>query len=275
MPWKLYVDSRKRQPGARGDSDTSFAIALPFPISAKGKALVDTVLLPNSAYTIRTGENDRFFTDELVGQFARIVTLPQGQYTVTELKDALQVALNGAGKQITGTYVCTFNDLTNRLVITMANAAATDQFRVWPERVLRENAALWSLTAETLHSANHVLGFSEGSVQLSGPTVTSPNAPNVQPYSQVFIRSNLGSSNESLGPNFETDIIRRIIVGNTPQNSVVIDQLTTDADCIKFDASQELSQIWFDFIDINSNVISTHGLPVSFSIIFKDIDGEY
>ena len=276
MPWKLYVDSRKRQPGARGDSDTSFAIALPFPISAKGKALVDTVLLPNSAYTIRAGENDKFYTDELVGQNGRIVTLPQGQYTVTELQAALQTAMNGAGKQISGTYVVTYNETTNRLVITMANAAAGDQFRVWPQKMLEENAGLWNLTRDTLYSANFPLGFVEGDVQLSGPTVTSPNAPNVQPYSQLFIRSNLGqASTESLGPNYENDIVRRIIVGNTPANSMVIDQLATEADCMKFDGSQEFSLLWFEILDHNSRVVNTHGLPVSFSIIFKEVDDPY
>ena len=176
MPWKLYVDSRKRQQGTRGDSDTSFAIALPYPISARGKCYIDTVLCPNSFYTIRA-ENCKFYTDELVGQIGRIVTLPEGQYTVTELQAALQTALNGAGKQITGTYVVTYSEVTNRLVITMANAAAGDQFRVWPEKMLKENAGMWNLTSDTLYSANYALGFVDGDAQIFGPTVTSPNAP--------------------------------------------------------------------------------------------------
>ncbi len=65
MPWKLYIDSRRRVKSARGDADTSFAIALPYPITATGKCFVDVCLIPNSFYTIRSGENDIIFLDEL------------------------------------------------------------------------------------------------------------------------------------------------------------------------------------------------------------------
>ena len=77
MPWKLYVDSRKRVPGARGDSDSDFAIALPYPIEVSGKAYVDVVLLTNNAHTIYSG-NDRIYLDEGSAQTKRVATLAQG-----------------------------------------------------------------------------------------------------------------------------------------------------------------------------------------------------
>ena len=55
MPWKLYQDSRKRVPGARGDSDTDFAVQLARPIVVSGKAFLDVVLCPNSFYLVRAG----------------------------------------------------------------------------------------------------------------------------------------------------------------------------------------------------------------------------
>ena len=45
MPWKLYCDSRKRVKGSRGDSDTDFAIKLPYPITVSGKCYIDVVLI--------------------------------------------------------------------------------------------------------------------------------------------------------------------------------------------------------------------------------------
>ena len=67
MPWKLYIDSRRRVAKA-GSSDSDFAIQLPYPITVSGKAYVDVVILNNNFYTIRTGENDRVYLDELAAQ---------------------------------------------------------------------------------------------------------------------------------------------------------------------------------------------------------------
>ena len=77
MPFKLYVDSRFRQETGGSNSDSEFAVELPHPINVKGKAFVDTVLVPNTFYTIRAGENDRVFLGETVSGSTtyRIVTI--------------------------------------------------------------------------------------------------------------------------------------------------------------------------------------------------------
>ena len=48
MPWKLYIDSRRRVKGSRRDTDTDFAISLPRPIPVQGKPYIDVCLIPNS-----------------------------------------------------------------------------------------------------------------------------------------------------------------------------------------------------------------------------------
>ena len=117
MPWKLYIDSRKRVKGARGDTDSSFSVASPYPISVSGKAYVDVCLLGNTFLTIRTGDNDRIYMDELVAQNPRIIQIPAGQYSVYTLKDAMTVALNSNTKTISGTYQVTYVSSTNRYTI--------------------------------------------------------------------------------------------------------------------------------------------------------------
>ncbi len=79
MPWKIYIDSRRRVSGARGDTDSSFAVQLPYPIVASGRVFCDVVMLTNSFYTIRLGENDRIYLDELAAQTKRVVLLAPGQ----------------------------------------------------------------------------------------------------------------------------------------------------------------------------------------------------
>ena len=80
MPWKLYIDSRKRVPGARGDSDTDFAVQLARPITVSGKAYLDVVLCSNSFYLVRAGDSDRLYIAETQRSVKRVAFLVPGQY---------------------------------------------------------------------------------------------------------------------------------------------------------------------------------------------------
>ena len=79
MPFKLYVDSRFRKETGGAQSDSEFSIELPHPIQVKGKAFIDTCLVPNTFYVIRAGENDRIHVRENTSTY-RICTIAQGQY---------------------------------------------------------------------------------------------------------------------------------------------------------------------------------------------------
>ena len=48
MPFKLYLDSRFRQDTGGSSSDSEFSMELPHPIQVKGRAFVDTILVPNT-----------------------------------------------------------------------------------------------------------------------------------------------------------------------------------------------------------------------------------
>ena len=276
MPWKLYIDSRKRVKGARGDSDSSFAIQLPYPITVSGKCYIDVVLLSNNFYTIRANDNDRIYLDEMAAQTKRVVTIAPGRYTIFELRDALVAALNNA-RGTTGQYAIVYLQTVDRFQISLVNSVAADQFRIWSEAYMETHWEEWSgvtsLSANNLGSANRPCGFSSGGLIAGADTVvtTAPNAPDVQPYNQLFIRSSL-ASNESLGVNGESDIVRRIVIGNTPQGSVVHDVHSQIFDCITIAGKPEISQMWFELIDIHGKIVDTHGLPVSFSVFFQDVD---
>jgi hypothetical protein len=251
---------------------------LPYPITVRGKCYIDTVLIPNCFYTVRAGDNDRIYLDELAAQTKRVATIAAGQYSVYELRDALVAALN-TSKGITGSYRCTYITATNRLKVDIVNPNAADQFRIFPEAYLKANWSAWTgtttLTQDDLKSANAPCGYF-GTTTLNGTNtvaVTAPMAPNVQAYSQLFIRSNLGGgSQQSLGVNGETDIIRRVVVANTPQNGMIYDVHNQSHDYITIHGNPEYSQLWFEIIDIDGRTVDTHGLPTSFSILFEDID---
>ena len=88
MPFKVYVDSRFRKDTGGAESDSEFSVELPHPIQVKGKAYIDTVLVPNAFYVIRAGENQHIHVREGASTY-RICTIAQGQYNAVTLKDAV------------------------------------------------------------------------------------------------------------------------------------------------------------------------------------------
>jgi hypothetical protein len=274
MPWKLYVDSRKRITGARSDSDSDFSIRLPHPITIRDRFYCDVCLFSNSFFVIRQNENDRIYLDELASQTKRVTILAAGQYSVYTLRDELVAALN-TGRGISGQFRVTYQEVVNKFMIDIVNPAENDVFRIWTDSALNASPTEWTsfAAADALQTANRPCGFLSGP-PISGDNVTiaqAPGAPDLQPYKQLFLRSSLGGgSNDSLGPNGESDIIRRLVCGNTPLNGMIFDAHSTPLDYVTISGSPEVSTMWFQLVDIDGLQVDTHGHPLSFSIIFQE-----
>ena len=150
MPFKVYVDSRFRQETGGSSSDSEFSVELPHPIQVKGRAFVDTVLVPNTFYVIRAGENDRFHVRENTSTY-RVCTIAEGQYNAMTLKDALLTTLQ-TGRSMTGAYTVTYDTTTNKLIIGNLDASGT---------------------FHELMDAGSETGFATGTAILSGSVGTS------------------------------------------------------------------------------------------------------
>ena len=272
--FKIYVDSRFRQDVGGVNSDSDFAIELPRPINVSGRAFIDTFICPNSFYTIRAGENDRLHVRENISTY-RICTIQEGQYNAITLKDALLVAIQ-TGRSIPGDYVVTYDIPTNKLVISTLDATAS--FHIYSTAWLKANANTWNtasfgaggptIDAKNLMDVGSVVGFATGGI-LSGnitTTVTAPGVVNVLPYHQLFLRSNLGSGNDTFGADGSSDIIRRVTV-QVGLNDMIVDQHTLPMDYVS-SGSREISSLRFSLTDVFGKVVNTHSHPISFSIIF-------
>ena len=275
MAFKLYIDSRFRQDAGGANSDTQFAVELPRSINVTGRAFVDTFICPNSFYTIRAGENDRLYVRENASIY-RVCILAPGQYNAITLKDALLVALQ-TGKSIIGDYVVTFNVPTNKLHVGTLDP--TSIFFIYPTEWLKANANTWNvgsfasggptIDARNLMDAGSVLGFFGGNYSLMGSSVAdviAPDVVNILPYHQLFLRSNLGSGNDTFGADGSSDIVRRITV-QVGLNEMIVDQHTLGFDSVS-SGSREISSLRFRLTDVFGKVVDTHGHPISFSIIF-------
>ena len=279
MPFKVYVDSRFRQDTGGNNSDSEFTIELPHPIQVKGKAFVDTVLIPNTFYVIRAGENDKFHVRENTSTY-RVCTIAEGQYNAMTLKDALLVALQ-TGKTIPGNYTVTYDTTTNKLLIGTLDATAT--FHIYPTAWLKANSATWNtnsfagggptIDASNLMDAGSVTGFSTGTSILSGnlsTSVTAPDVVNTQPYHQLFLRSSLGNGYDAIGPDGSSDIIRRITC-QVPLNDMIVDQHSLPHDSVTV-GNREVSSLAFRLTDCFGKTVDTKGHHISFSIIFLEDD---
>jgi hypothetical protein len=241
----------------------------------KGKAFIDTCLVPNTFYVIRAGENDRIHVRENTATY-RICTIAQGQYNAMTLKDAVLDAI-GTGKTISGAYTVTYDTPTNKLIIGTLDATAS--FHVYPTAWLKANATTWNtnsfagggptIDALNLMSAGAVTGFGTGTAILNGSaasTVTAPDVVNCQPYHQLFIRSSIGNGYDAIGPDGSSDIVRRITC-QVPMNDMIVDQHSLAHDSVTV-GNREISSLSFRITDCFNRTVDTHGHHISFSIIF-------
>ena len=277
MPFKLYVDSRFRQETGGNASDCEFSVELPHPIQVKGKAFIDTILIPNSFYVIRVGENDKIYIKENSTVY-RIAQITQGQYNAITLKDAVLAALQ-TGRSISNNYTVTYDTPSNKLLIGLD--AGSDTFTLYSGKLLDQNLSAFNTrnpgdtgpNALLPHNdSGDVTGFRALTAQsgLFFQDVTATDVVNCLPYHQLFLRSSLGNGYDAIGPDGSSDICRRIVCP-VALNDVIIDQHGLPHDSVTI-GNREISSLSFRLTDSFGKTVSTKGHHISFSIIFLEDD---
>ena len=150
----------------------------------------------------------------------------------------------------------------------------------------RLNTATWNAAASStqqvvasdLRDSGSVTGFAgahilSAAAGVANQEIFATDAVNLQPYSQLFLRSSLGEGFSSYGPDGSTDIIRRIVVGQTPLNGVIVDQHGLPYDSVPV-GQREITSLAFKLTDSEGRTVDTHGHHISFSIIFIHDDEE-
>ena len=275
MPFKLYLDSRFRQETGGNASDSEFSVELPHPIQVKGKAFVDTVVIPNSFYVIRAGENDNIYLKENTSVY-RIAQITPGQYNAITLKDAVLAALQ-TGRSISNNYTVTYDTPSNKLLIGLD--AGSDTFTLYSGKLLDQNLSAFNTrnpgdtgpNASLPHNdSGDVTGFRALTAQsgLFFQGVTATDVVNCLPYHQLFLRSSLGNGYDAIGPDGSSDICRRIVCP-VALNDVIIDQHGLPHDSVTI-GNREISSLSFRLTDSFGKTVDTKGHHISFSIIFLE-----
>ena len=253
---KIYVDSRYRTVSSNSDSDFSIQLNRNIYLPEHCVMHIENCVIPHSWYTIEKDVNDKmYFIINGDTTTAFTITIPSANYTGAQLIAALNLLfING----LTASY-----DLnTNRITISSSSLTSF--------QVLTDNDLLRMFNISNPNSCNDVITNRHTKVN----THTSPwisGMINLQGFRSVYISSSTMSSYNTLGPQGEQNIIKKVST-NADFGYLMIDHIVSDHDYLSCER-MTLNTINFQIRDVKGHLIPFHDSPVSFTIVFTIQDG--
>ena len=120
----------------------------------------------------------------------------------------------------------------------------------------------------TLNDSGRIFGFTKGMAPRVGTpsnnTIMAPQCANLQPYSQMFIRGDLGVPFANFGSKGAGNVLRRIAIV-APSDSMNYDAQSTHYDNLIV-APGSYSNFSFELTSWDGRKIDLNGVPWSFSI---------
>ena len=187
----------------------------------------------------------------------RRVAIAQGQMTHTDLATNLQTALN-SGTSLPQNYVVTPDLLAGKLDITNAS---TLLFEIFPQTHLTNHPKSFMGFSAPYYAADDAIGFTQ---LATGNTVKGDNHVSVMRYHTLFINSDLGHHNDSIGPLSQSSIARKVTV-DQPHGSMIHDFHSLPYDYIQLD-KQSITSMRFRLTDWQGHSVEI-GSPWSLSVI--------
>ena len=186
----------------------------------------------------------------------RKVTLTPGHRSADDLKIGLQAALT-SGSTV-GSYTVAFEESTGKLTVSAAGT-----FHIYSGHYLRSNPYDFPGQSAPWYAGDHATGLAF-MIPTSGISLTGNQHVNLLPFSTLFINSDLGSHNDSIGPISQSSIARKI-VRDVPHGGVIHDFHSQPLDFISLD-KQSITSIRVHLCDWDGIQIQLD-MPWSLSII--------
>ena len=248
---KIYVDSRYRTVSSNSDSDFSIQLNRNIYLPEHCVMHIENCVIPHSWYTIEKDINDKmYFIMKGDTTTAFTITIPSANYTGAQLIAALNLLfING----LTASY-----DLnTNRITISSSSLTSF--------QVLTDHDLLRMFNISNPNSSNDVITNRHTKINFR----TSPwisGMINLQGFRSVYISSSTMCSYNTLGPQGEQNIIKKIST-TADFGYLIVDHLVSDHDYLSCER-MTLNTISFQIRDVKGNLIPFHDSPVSFTIVF-------
>ena len=214
----LTVDTKFRDNWSTTKS-TDFTINLPTKLSKVASMQLTSIEFPVAFYGISSCYGNNQFTIVIktaTDIYTEVVTIPDGNYTNSELLTELNALLGAIANTIFGDLVFTHDSTTGHITVATANATITSFELFFNKNSLGEDYTSTSITMR----AGYVLGFKQSSY-VGFKTYTSEGILNPSPINYVYLaiedfNQNVNNGFISATSNTVTssDIIARITVGD-------------------------------------------------------------
>lgn len=274
---KIYVDSRYKTSDSLSNSDFKFELKEQIDVPDNTVCYIDDISIPHSWYTVEN-YNNKLYIDHTNSDFtlkSAVLTIPEGNYTATNLASKLQSVLqatfpnenytcvyNTARGTITITSIMSFRIFTDEQVVQLTNSIGV-QFPGWVDH----NDLPTTVDINNLMSMNEILRNSEskspeetfetGFIDLLNVHNIYMHCPNIGHYNCIGVRG-------------ENSIIKKIPVSSS-FGYLILDSVVAPHD--KIDVSRQcIKTMRFTLKNVHGNIINLHGAHVSWSLIFQTME---
>ena len=270
---KVYIDSYYRVSGTSSD----FTIDLPETVQLEDNMLcqIHEVSIPHSWYSINETNNNLYFMHQVIppavpnGITYRKITIPEGNYTASDLAQTIEVALNlrvDTGDR-PNTYSIHYNSSTNKF--TISSNYATVIFVVLTDGEVAPVANVFSdpVDVNNLNSINRVMGNTTPAADAY--TNVAPYTSNfigLVPFKNLYLHCNEISNFNQLTVAGNSSIVKKIPV-DVPYLSIINDNELSSVDYIDV-SNKMLRRLNFRLTNHFNQVVNLNDVDVSFTLTF-------
>ena len=262
---KIYIDSRYRTTDSNSDSDFKIQLGRNLYLPEDTIMHIENVVMSHSWYTIEAGINDKMYFQVIQGSTTtcNVITIPSTNYSGSELVTVIQSTLNYYYPSL---FTVTSNLTKNTIVINISSGffkvltdseLATKLNSTWTGPGYTSSAPTSCndvITNRTINYNNSISPFISGMLNLQG-------------FRSVYISSSNLSNFNTLGPQGEQNIIKKVAT-NSDFGYLIIDTIVSDHDWLDC-GRMTLNTIDFQIKDVKGNFVNFRDCPVSFTVVFS------
>ena len=270
---KVYIDSSYKVSGTSSD----FTIDLPETVQLEDNMLcqIHEVSVPHSWYSINNTNNNLYFRHQVLppgipsGAIYRKITIPEGNYTASELTTELETQLNNyfdTGDR-PDTYTVRYNATTNKIRIAVNYTSVI--FLVLTDGEISTFAGSFVDTVDVnnLSSINRVMGNltpAPDAYTSVVPYIT--NFIDLVPFKSLYLHCNEISNFNELTVAGNSSIVKKINV-TVPYPGVINDNELSSVDYIDV-SGKMLRRLNFRLINNLNQIVNLNSIDISFSLTF-------
>ena len=270
---KVYIDSYYRVSGTSSD----FTVDLPETVQLEDNMLcqIHEVSIPHSWYSINDTNNNLYYRHQVIppavpnGITYRKITIPEGNYTASDLAQTIEIALNlrvDTGDR-PNTYSIHYNSSTNKF--TISSIYATVIFVVLTDGEVAPVANVFSdpVDVNNLNSINRVMGNTTPATDsYTNVAPYTSNFIDLVPFKNLYLHCNEISNFNQLTVAGNSSIIKKI-PANVPYLSIINDNELSSVDYIDV-SNKMLRRLNFRLTNHFNQVLNLNDVDVSFTLTF-------